>query len=297
MAGGEPDALDPTTLRLISGVEVFRTICERLYDFDSKSRVVPQLAASLPTISKDGRTYTIKLRKGVIFNDRTRFDAQSVVTSLQRHQTLPGSLRASNLSPVDSITAVGRYTVVLHLSKPFFAMLNALAGPGGMIMSRAQLAKLGANFAQEPICVGAFMYDNRVAGDSITVVRSPYYYDKKRVHLDKIVFKIENDAAAAVAALKAGDLDALDRVSATSLRSVRSTSRLRLLKRASTGYQSITFNMGNKNGVGSLPYQNIGTQLATSPSLRKAFDLAIDRKATGKVVLAGEMLPDCSPVS
>ena len=43
------------------------------------------------------------------------------------------------------------------------------------------------------------MYQNRVAGDSITVVKSPYYYDKKNVHLDKIVFKVENDTAAAAA--------------------------------------------------------------------------------------------------
>ena len=40
------------------------------------------------------------------------------------------------------------------------------------------------------------MYQDRVAGDSITVVKSPYYYDKKDVHLDKIVFKVENDTAA-----------------------------------------------------------------------------------------------------
>ena len=61
------------------------------------------------------------------------------------------------------------------------------------------------------------MYDNRVAGDSITVVKSPYYYDKKNVHLDKIVFKVENDAAAAAAALKAGDLQALDGIDSTEL--------------------------------------------------------------------------------
>jgi peptide/nickel transport system substrate-binding protein len=294
---GEPDALDPTALRLFSGVEVFRTICERLYDTDAKDRVVPQLATTLPKVSKDGRTYTISLRSGVVFNDRTRFDAQSVVTSLRRAKTLPGSFRVSDFAPVDRVTAVGPHKVVIHLRKPYFPMLRVLSEAGGMIMSRAQLAKLGANFAQEPICVGPFMYDNRVAGDSITVVRSPYYYDKKKVHLDKIVFKVENDAAAAVAALKAGDLHALDLVSPTNLPSLRSTSSLRLLKRAQTGRQSITFNIGNKRGVGNLPYENVGTTLATSPSLRKAFDLAIDRKATGKVVLAGEMLADCTPVS
>ena len=64
-------------------------------------------------------------------------------------------------------------------------------------MSPTQLAKLGANFGTNPICVGPFMFDHRVVGDSVTVIKSPYYYDQKDVHLDKIVFKAETDAAAA----------------------------------------------------------------------------------------------------
>src|SRR5579885_2762409 len=95
-----------------------------------------------------------------------------------------------------------------------------------MIMSPKQLAKLGANFSQDPICVGPFMYSNRVAGDSITVVKSPYYYDKKDVHLDKIVFKVENDTAAAAAALKAGDLQALDGIDSTQLQGIAHDSSL-----------------------------------------------------------------------
>jgi peptide/nickel transport system substrate-binding protein len=197
---------------------------------------------------------------------------------------------------MDRIRAAGPHTVVIHLSKPFYPMLRVLSGVSAMIMSRTQLAKLGADFSKNPICVGAFKYENRVAGDSITVVRSPYYYDKKKVHLDKIVFKVANDAAAAVAALRAGDLHALDLIAPTNLPSVRRTSSLRLVKQTQSGFQAITFNIGNKWGVGK-PKENVGTPFARSQNLRKAFDLAIDRKATGKVVLAGEMIPDCTPVS
>ena len=39
------------------------------------------------------------------------------------------------------------------------------------------------------------MFDHRVVGDNVTVIKSPYYYDKYAVHLDKIVFKAETDAA------------------------------------------------------------------------------------------------------
>ena len=73
------------------------------------------LAAALPVLSKDKLSYTIQLRKGVQFNDGTPFNAQAVVTTVQRYMTYPGSSRASDFASVDSVTATGPYTVVYHL--------------------------------------------------------------------------------------------------------------------------------------------------------------------------------------
>src|SRR5437764_11462631 len=243
MTAGEPDALDPTLARTFSGREVFLTFCEKLYDLNAKAQIVPQLAAALPTISKDKLTVTIKLRKGIKFNDGTPFNAAAVVKTLQRDQTLKGSTRASEISPIDNVTARGGYTVVIHLKQPYSPLTAQFADRSGMILSPAQLDKLGDKFATNPICVGAFMYDNRVAGDSITVVKSPYYYNKKNVHLSKIVFKVENDAAAAAAALKAGDLQALDGTDSTQLQSIVHTPTLHVIKQTSLGYQGITLNI------------------------------------------------------
>ena len=102
LTAGEPDALDPTLARTFSGREVFLTFCEKLYDLNSKAQIVPQLASALPTISKDKLTVTIPLRKGIKFNDGTPFNADAVVKTLQRDQTLKGSARASEISPVDT---------------------------------------------------------------------------------------------------------------------------------------------------------------------------------------------------
>jgi peptide/nickel transport system substrate-binding protein len=219
------------------------------------------------------------------------------VTTLQRDQTLKGSARASEISPISSVAASGNSKVVIHLKAPYSPLTAQFADRSGMILSPAQLDKLGDKFATNPICVGPFMYSNRVAGDSITVTKSPYYYDKKDVHLDKIVFKVENDAAAAAAALKAGDLQALDGIDSTQLQGIKSDSKLRIIKQTSLGYQGITLNLGNKNGLGKLPYTNVGSSIASSANLRKAFEEAIDRKAMNKVVFGGTVLPGCTPIS
>jgi peptide/nickel transport system substrate-binding protein len=296
MGQGEPDVLDPTLARTFSGREVFLTFCEKLYDLDAKSNIVPQLASALPTVSKDKLTVTIPLRTGIKFNDGTPFNAAAVVTSLERDINLKGSVRASELAPVASVTAKGASTVVIHLKSAYAPLLAQLTDRSGMIMSPKQLAKLGDKFGTDPVCVGPFMYSNRVAGDSITVVKSPYYYGKQNVHLAKIVFKIENDAPAASAALKAGDLQALDFIDPSQLPGILGTSSLRTINRAGLGYQGITINIGNKNGL-LKPYSTVGTDLARSAKLRQAFEMAIDRKAMSKVVFGGTVLPGCTPIS
>jgi peptide/nickel transport system substrate-binding protein len=296
LTAGEPDALDPTLARTFSGREVFLTFCEKLYDLNAKAQIVPQLASALPTISKDKLTVTIPLRTGIKFNDGTPFNAAAVVQTLQRDLTLTGSARASEISPIASEDAVGQYKVVIHLKTPYSPLTAQFADRAGMIMSPTQLNNLGAKFATNPVCVGPFMYQNRVAGDSITVVKSPYYYNKKNVHLDKIVFKVENDTAAAAAALKAGDLQALDGIDSTQLQGIKADTKLRIIKQTGLGYQGLTLNIGNKNGL-LKGYSNVGTPIAANADLREAFEMAIDRKAMNKVVFGGTVLPGCTPIS
>ena len=151
-----PDALDPTLSMQFTNTEVYRTFCEKLYDLDGKAQVVPQLAAALPVISKDKLTYTIRLRKGIVFNDGTPFNADAVVTTLERNLTHPESRRASDLDSVGSVTASGPYTVVLHLKSPSTPLLDYLSTAATAILSPSQLTKLGDDFATNPICVGPF---------------------------------------------------------------------------------------------------------------------------------------------
>ena len=103
----DPDALDPTLARTFVGRMVFLHMCEKLYDLNARLEIVPQLAAALPQLSSDKKTMTIRIRRGVRFNDGTPMNAQAVKTSLDRHRTLRGSARASEISPYPSVDVVG----------------------------------------------------------------------------------------------------------------------------------------------------------------------------------------------
>ena len=290
----DPDALDPTLARTFVGRMVFMHMCEKLYDINAKLEIVPQLAAAMPKFSTNKKTITIRLRTGLKFNDGTTFDAAAVKQSLDRHKTLPRSTRASELAPVSSIDTQGNNTVVLHLTNRYAPITAQLADRAGMIMSPKALNDLGDKFATNPVCVGPFMFKDRVAGDHITLTKSPYYYAKSKVHLDTINFKIIVDPSARSSNLRAHSVDVEDRIPSTELQAIAHDSSLRVAKSISIGYQGITINIGNKNGLNK-GYENIGTTFSKSADLRRAFELALDRKQINKLVFGGTQQPGCFP--
>jgi peptide/nickel transport system substrate-binding protein len=270
-------------------------MCEKLYDLDSHLNIVPQLATALPQVSKDKLTYTIKLRQNVKFNDGTAFNAAAVKTTLDRDLTLKGSVRASEISPIKSVAAPNATTVVLHLSSPYSPLTAQLADRAGMILSPKALAS-GGTFAQNPVCVGPFMYKDRVAGDHITLVKSPYYYNKAKVHLASVVYKIMTDPSSRTQALRAGDIQVEDRIQSTDVPTLQKNSAVTVKKAITIGYQGLTINIGNKNGL-LKPYSNVGTDIAKSQFIRTAFDAALDRTTINKVVFGGLNQPDCYPIA
>jgi peptide/nickel transport system substrate-binding protein len=290
LSGGDPDSIDPTVSRSGSSIVIYPEMCLRLYQTVSNHGVLqyfPLLAAALPVLSKDKLTATIQLKQGLEFNDGTPFNAQAVVTSSQRMITTPGSSRATDFASIDTMSATGPSTVVYHLKHRDASFL----GGNPYVLSPAALQAEGANFATNPVCVGPFMFDHRVVGDNVTLIKSPYYYKRAAIHLDKIVFKPMADAAAAVAALKAGDIQVLDLVDPAA---VQQDSDIKVLQSPQLGWKGIVINIGNKNGVGT-PYSNVGTPLASSASLREAFEEAINR-ATMTKILGGTVQPSCTTI-
>jgi peptide/nickel transport system substrate-binding protein len=292
----DPDRLDPTLARTFVGRIVFANMCEKLYDVNNRLAVVPQLASALPTFSRDGLTVTIPLQRGIKFNDGTRFDAAAVKTSLDRHRTLAGSVRASELAQVASVDVVNPNTIRLRLSTAFSPLVAQLADRAGMIMSPTALASLGDKFSNTPVCVGPFNYVSRAAGDNIVLERSAQYYDAESVNVDRIVFRIMTEGTVRAQNLRSRDVDVAERLPPQEIRAVRADKGLLLRKQLSLGYQGITINMGNKNGV-TKPFERVDLPLAQRSFLRQAFELSLDRKTINRVALGGTSVPGCTPIS
>ncbi|MFF0343043.1 ABC transporter substrate-binding protein [Kribbella sp. NPDC004875] len=292
----DPDKLDPTLSRSLYSRYVFHTMCEKLYDLGSDAKVVPQLATALPTVSGDGLSLTIPLKEGVKFADGTAFDSTAVKVSLNRHLTLAGSARKSELGPITSIDTPDPKTVVIKLSKPFAPLTAALADRAGMVLSPAAVTKLGANFSTAPVCVGPFKFASRVAQNSIKVVKDPQYYDAAKVHLDGIEYRIITDSSIRSANLKSGDAQVADSLSTQDAPQLQKDDSVSVLQSQSLGYQGLTINVANANGIGN-PLKPLDTPIAKDPRVRQALALSIDREALVKSIFNGLNTVACSPVS
>ena len=291
----DPDVLDPTLGRTLVGREIFVNMCEKLYDIDEDLGFVPQLAADLPETSEDGLTVTIPLRADVTFNDGTPMDAAAVKVSLDRHRTLEGSARRSELAAVSAVEVVDPATVRLTLSEPFSPLVGQLADRAGMVMSARQLEALGDDFGTEPVCVGPFSFVSRQIGDEIALEKSEEYYDADEVHLDSVVFRVITDGNARLANVRSGDVQVAERITPTDVAKVESDDSLRLVTGEPLGYQAIAINIGNTAGVGQ-PVGEPSTPLGTSAELREAFELSMDREAINEVVYAGRFVTGCFPL-
>ena len=280
--GDDPDALDPSLSRFYTTRIVFAAICDKLFDIDEKSNIVPQLALGHET-SADGKTVTLKLRPGVKFHDGEPFNAEAAKYSLERHLNMKGSFRKPELAAVESVEVEGPLTVKLNLKQPFSPLLAQLTDRAGMMVSPKAAEAAGDKFALRPVCAGPYKFVERVPQDRIVVEKFADYWNKDHVLIDKITYLPIVDSTVRLANLKSGGLDLMERVLATDIKEVRDNPKLRLSKAVSLGWFALLVNMANG--------PKADNPLGKDARVRRAFELSIDREALNQVVFNGEFMP------
>ena len=292
----DPDILDPTLSRTYVGRIIYAQMCEKLYDIDTNLKIIPQLAAEMPTFTDGGKTVTIKLRPNVKFNDGTPMNAEAVRFSLDRHLHMKGSNRRSEIDLINVIEVVDSLTVRLRLKAPFAPLVAALADRSGMPVSPTQANKLGEKFGTAPVCVGPWSFVERVPQDRIVLEKSTHYFDPSKANFDRLVFRIITDDNVRLANLRSGDIDVMQRVAPPDAVNLKKEGRFQVSNVTGIGYDGITINLHNKTGK-TQPPGDLGTPLANDPRVREALDLSIDREALNQVAWDGQYTPGCTPIA
>lgn len=211
----EPTGLDPTAAAPVAiGQVTWQNIYQGLVRLDRDGKIEPQLAESW-TIAPDGLTYTFKLRTGARFHNGETFDAGVAKFALDRARA------SDSINPqkrfytvIASIDTPSPDTLVLHLAEPSGNLLYRLAWPAAVMVEPRSAATNKTN----PVGTGPFKLRNWVKGDRVELVRDPNFWDSSRnVALEAATFRFIGDPQAQVAALEAGDVDAMPGLGAPEL--------------------------------------------------------------------------------
>jgi ABC-type transport system substrate-binding protein len=298
--------LDPALAYDAPGWQILYTTNRPLLNYPDKpgaegSRLVPDGAAALPTVSKDGKTYTFTVRSGIKFSDGTPITAAAYKRAIERaadpnqaspaiaflHQVVGADARNENKAKsVSGVTAQGqKLTVKLTQADPTF--LAEIAMP----FFTAVKPNMPINPKGENVypTAGPYKIASRDIGRQLVLERNPQYKGDRPANADRIVVSVLTDFAQSFLQTKAGQVD-------YDIAGLPPTAHQELFNTYGVNKSRYFVNPGVNVFYAALntsraPFSNV--------NIRKAVNYAVDRPAWVRVggLLAGKRTDQILPPS
>lgn len=194
------DSLDPYQMTAAGTREVLFNVYEGLVKPNKDGEFIPAVAAELPAISEDGLVYTFPLRENVKFHNGAVVTAEDVVASFQTcAATTVDTALAAALSAVKEVKVLDGKSIQLTLSEPNGDLLSYVSS---VYITPKDYAEQTTN----PVGTGPFKFVSRSVQDNVVLEKFGEYWGEG-AYLDKLTYKIYEDATALMTALSAGSLD------------------------------------------------------------------------------------------
>ena len=314
----EPKTLNPVTAVDQTSRDVIGRMTADLIHINALSqRPQPALAQSWK-VSKDGLTYTLKLRRGLRFSDGQPMNADDVVFTFQvlldeKVNSSQRDLLIIGGKPV-TVRKLDDFTVQFTLPQPYAAAERLFDSMAILPRHLLQDAYTKGTLAQawtlttspnDIAGMGPFRLKEYVPGQRLVLERNPYYWkaDKRGQrlpYLDELVFVFVASEDAQVLRFQAGEADMVTRLSADNYAALEKdavTHGLQLFDLGpSLDYNFLVFNLNStvpKDATDVARHQQWFRELG----FRQAVDAAVDRAAIVKLVFHGRGTPLWSSVT
>jgi peptide/nickel transport system substrate-binding protein len=264
-------------------------VFDSLWKIDEAGKFIPNLAAEIPTaenggISKDGLTWTIKLRSDVSWHDGTPFTADDVAFTLDVLMNPKVAVRSrEGHEHVAHYAAKDPHTIEITLKDTFAPYL--VSWQKTSLIPKHLLAGVPdintAPFNTNPVGTGPFKFKERVAGSYISFEPNPKYHGGAP-KLTSLVQKYVPDQQTLYAQFQTSEVDVYDNQGIPPL----------LYQRAKTlpGSKILLC----PNPFVEFIYFNCGKPQFQDKRVRKALYMAVDRKGWIEAVYYGVPVPTLS---
>ena len=234
-------------------------IGETLFRYSDSMEIEPWLATDYELV--DERTWRITLRDGVTFSSGRALDGEAVKECLEHlievHDRARGDLM------IDSISADGQ-TVTITTAEPRPTLLNYLSDPYGCIID------MEAGITEDGIVsgTGPYIATSLVTGEELNLVKNENYWDKDRIHLDRITYRFFDDTQSMANAYQAGEVDVATSLPSTVMELYDGQDDLLVTDLIATRYI----------------YFNLNVEPLDDVRVREAINLAINREELCQIV-------------
>ncbi|MEU4611178.1 ABC transporter substrate-binding protein [Streptomyces umbrinus] len=264
----EPETLSPL---LGFGKDGNSKIFDGLLTHDADLELKPALAAALPEVSDDGRTYTYALREGVKFSDGEPFTAKDVVFT---YETIldekTNNASKGELDAIESVEAKGDDTVVFRLKYPYAPFAERTVLPiAPEHLAGGQDVNTGS-FGTRPVGTGPYKLTKWSKGEQLVLEANSGYWGGTP-KIERFTMAIIKDDDVRATRLRSGDLDGA--ILPPNLAKAFRGSGQKTYAAKSFDYRTVTLPTGNK--------------VTGNTAVRRALDIAVDRQAMVDGILEG----------
>jgi|HubBroStandDraft_6_1064221.scaffolds.fasta_scaffold00151_17 peptide/nickel transport system substrate-binding protein len=308
----EPKTLNPAMAVDETSRDVIRCLSADLIHINRLSlKTEPSLAKSWK-VSRDGRQYTLELRRGLRFSDGEPFTADDVIFSFQVYldEKVDSSQRDLLVVAGKPIVVVklDAYTVRFELAQPYAAAERLFDGVAILPRHLLETSYRNGSFSQawslsmapnQFAGLGPFRLKEYVPGQRVVLEKNPYYWKADRAgtqlpYLNEVVFLSVPSEDAQVIRFESGDTDVLSRFSAENFAVLQKQQSVRGYHLDDLGsgleYNFLFFNL---NDLASKGLPEIAKKQAWFQDVRfrQAVSAAIDRDGIVRLVYSGRAAP------
>ena len=293
---GDANSMDPYTRQETFQLTFTQNIYDPLVRRGRKLELEPALAMSWE--QPDATTWRFHLRPNVKFQGGEAFSADDVMFSYQR-ALAPGSQINANFATVKEIRKIDDMTVEFITSAPDPILPQNLTN--WSIMSKSWCEAHNAvqavdltktkeeNFAtRNANGTGPFILALREPDRRTVLKVNPAWWDKPEHNLTEVTFNVISTANTRVAALLAGDVDMIYTVPPQDIDRLGHTDGIKVaigpeLRTIFLGFDQSRPELLKSDVKGKNPFQDV--------RIRRAFNMAIDKKAIQSRVMRGQSHP------